>query len=111
MAGISTHVLDLTTGKPIGGVPIELYDLSMTPPRLLKRTVSNADGRTDAPMLSSEAARAGQFELRFSIGTHFNDASALSDVVPIRFTVFDPAQHYHVPLLCSPWSFSTYRGS
>ncbi|WP_175688743.1 hydroxyisourate hydrolase [Burkholderia anthina] len=111
MAGISTHVLDLTTGKPISGVPIELYDLSVSPPRLLNRAVSNADGRTDAPMLPGAAAKAGQFELRFGIGTHFKDANALSDVVPVRFTVFDPAQHYHVPLICSPWCFSTYRGS
>lgn len=111
MAGISTHVLDLTTGKPIGGVPIELYDLSVTPPRLLTRTVSNVDGRTDAPMLKADAAKAGPFELRFAIGTHFKDQNALADVVPVRFTIFDPAQHYHVPLLCSPWCFSTYRGS
>ncbi|MDR0211201.1 MAG: hydroxyisourate hydrolase [Pseudomonas putida] len=111
MAGISTHVLDLTTGKPIAGVPIELYDLGSTPPKLLNRTVSNADGRTDAPMLAAEAARAGDFELRFAIGAHFKDQVALTDVVPVRFTVFDPVQHYHVPLICSPWSFSTYRGS
>jgi len=111
MAGISTHVLDLTTGKPIAGVPIELYDLGSNPPKLLNRTVSNADGRTDAPMLAAEAARAGDFELRFAIGTHFKEQVALTDVVPVRFTVFDPVQHYHVPLICSPWSFSTYRGS
>ncbi|MCY1533982.1 5-hydroxyisourate hydrolase [compost metagenome] len=111
MAGISTHVLDLATGRPIADVPIELYDLGTTPPRLLNRTVSNADGRTDAPMLAADAARAGDFELRFVIGAHFKDQAALTDVVPVRFTVFDPAQHYHVPLICSPWSFSTYRGS
>lgn len=111
MAGISTHVLDITTGKPIAGVPIELYDLSVNPPKLLNRTISNADGRTDAPMLAGSAAKAGPFELRFSIGTHFKEQSALADVVPVRFTVFDPVQHYHVPLLCSPWCFSTYRGS
>ncbi|MDR3100968.1 MAG: hydroxyisourate hydrolase [Paraburkholderia sp.] len=110
MAGISTHVLDLTTGKPIGGVPIELYDLSVNPPKLLNRTVSNADGRTDAPMLASSAAKAGPFELRFAIGKHFRE-HALSDIVPVRFTVFDPVQHYHVPLICSPWCFSTYRGA
>ena len=111
MAGISTHVLDLTTGKPIAGVPIELYDLSVNPPKLLTRTVSNVDGRTDAPVLPSDAARAGQFELRFGIGAHFKNEAALSDIVPVRFTVLDPVQHYHVPLLCSPWCFSTYRGS
>ncbi|SMG26745.1 hydroxyisourate hydrolase [Paraburkholderia susongensis] len=111
MAGISTHVLDITTGKPIAGVPIELYDLSVDPPRLLTRAVSNADGRTDAPMLPSDAARAGPFELRFSIGAHFKDQAALADVVPVRFNVSDPVQHYHVPLICSPWCFSTYRGS
>ena len=111
MAGISTHVLDLASGRPIADVPIELYDLGTTPPTLLNRTVSNADGRTDAPMLAADAARAGDFELRFVIGTHFKDQAALTDVVPVRFTVFDPAQHYHVPLLLSPFGYSTYRGS
>lgn len=111
MAGISTHVLDLTTGKPVAGVPIELYDVSVNPPKLLNRTVSNADGRTDAPMLAADTARTGQFELRFAVGSHLKDRAALAEVVPVRFTVFDPAQHYHVPLLCSPWCFSTYRGS
>ena len=111
MAGISTHVLDLASGKPIAGVPIELYDVSVNPPKLLNRTVSNADGRTDAPMLAADAARTGQFELRFAVRAHLKDLSALAEVVPVRFTVFDPEQHYHVPLLCSPWCFSTYRGS
>ncbi|MDT4849804.1 5-hydroxyisourate hydrolase [compost metagenome] len=111
MAGITTHLLDLANGRPMAGVRIELFDLGTTPPTLLAQALSNADGRTDEPMLAAQAARSGDFELRFAVGEHFKGSNALAEVVPVRFTVFDPTQHYHVPLLCSPWCFSTYRGS
>ena len=111
MAGISTHVLDLMSGKPIAGVEIELFDISTNPPTLLNRLKSNQDGRTDKPMLAPKDARTGEFQLRFSLSDHFNGSSFLPDIVPVQFTVFDAAQHYHVPLLCSPWCYSTYRGS
>ena len=111
MTGISTHVLDITNGRPLAGLQVELYDMAITPPTRLNSTRTNADGRTDAPMLSAKDARAGHFELRFHVGDHFKAADGLSDVVPVRFSIFDAAQHYHVPMLCAPWFFSTYRGS
>lgn len=111
MAGISTHVLNLTTGRPIAGMRVELYDVAQTPARRLNSTRTNADGRTDAPMLPAAAARTGDFELRFYTGEHFKEPTALSEEVLVRFSIFDAAQHYHVPMLCSPWFFNTYRGS
>ncbi|KWF17363.1 hydroxyisourate hydrolase [Burkholderia pseudomultivorans] len=110
-AGISTHLLDVTSGKPISGVRIELFDLDVRPPALVARAASNADGRNDAPMQDGDLARSGTFELRFHLGEHFTAPDALLDVVPVRFTVTDPARHYHVPLLCSPWYASVYRGA
>lgn len=110
MAGITTHVLDVTSGRPLAGVRIELFDLKTEPPTLVASKRTNADGRTDAPMLAAADARPGPFELRFHAGEVLG-ASSFADIVPVRFAVFDPKQHYHVPLLCSPWSFSTYRGS
>ncbi|RQT22010.1 MULTISPECIES: hydroxyisourate hydrolase [Burkholderia cepacia complex] len=110
-AGISTHLLDVTSGKPITGVRIELFDLGERPPARVARAVSNADGRNDAPMLDGDLSRSGTFELRFHLGEYFNAPDALLDIVPVRFTVTDPAQHYHVPLLCTPWYASVYRGS
>ncbi len=111
MAGITTHVLDVRSGRPIAGMRVELFDIAAAPPRLLQSAQTNADGRTDAPMTAADASRTGQFELRFHVGTHFKAPDRLADEVPVRFTVFDAAQHYHVPMLCSPWFFSTYRGS
>ncbi|GAB3625340.1 5-hydroxyisourate hydrolase [Pandoraea terrae] len=111
MTGISTHVLDVSTGKPVSGMQIELYDLGTQPPTLLARTRTNGDGRTDAPMLPPNQARTGDFELRFSVAEYFRTPEVFADVVPVRFSVADAKQHYHVPLLCSPWSFGTYRGS
>ncbi|RUR70341.1 hydroxyisourate hydrolase [Variovorax guangxiensis] len=111
MTGISTHVLNITNGRPLAGLQVELYDMATTPPTRLNSTRTNADGRTDAPMLAAKDARTGHFELRFHVGDHFKAADGLSDVVPVRFSIFDAAQHYHVPMLCAPWFFSTYRGS
>ena len=111
MAGISTHVLDIPTGKPLAGMKVELYDMGANPPTLLSSLRTNTDGRTDKPVLAPDNARTGQFELRFHVGDHFKQADALSDVVPVRFAIFDAKQHYHVPMLCAPWFFSTYRGS
>ncbi|OIS92843.1 hydroxyisourate hydrolase [Brucella cytisi] len=111
MTGISTHVLDLTSGRPVAGVRIELFDLSTKSPTLLNRTQTNVDGRTDAPILAPENARTGNFELRFAIGDHFKGSSFLPELIPVRFVIFNASQHYHIPLVCSPWSYSTYRGS
>ena len=111
MTGITTHVLDITTGRPAVGLQIELYDIGTRPPTLLNKTRTDPDGRTDQPILPAASARTGEFELRFHVGEHFKAADGLSDVVPVRFAIFDAAQHYLVPMLCSPWLFSTYRGS
>ncbi|QOF81469.1 hydroxyisourate hydrolase [Variovorax sp. 38R] len=111
MTGITTHVLDITTGRPLVGMKVDLYDVATAPPTRLNSTRTNADGRTDAPMLPGASARTGQFELQFHVGDHFKAADALSDVVPVRFAIADATQHYHVPMLCAPWFFSTYRGS
>ena len=118
MAGLTTHVLDTTRGRPAAGVTIELHALSPDGSReLVVRTQTNGDGRTDAPLIAPAEARAGVFELSFHVGAYFRAQGAavpeppFLDVVPIRFAIADPAAHYHVPLLVSPWSYSTYRGS
>jgi 5-hydroxyisourate hydrolase len=118
MAGLSTHVLDTVRGGPAEGVAIELYSIDQDGSRLsLLRTLTNADGRTDAPLISAAAARVGTFELVFHVGDYFRRSGAgaaeppFLDIIPIRFSVADPEAHYHVPLLASPWSYSTYRGS
>jgi 5-hydroxyisourate hydrolase len=117
MAGkLSTHVLDTGHGRPAAGVALELWDCSSSP-KLLKRTATNADGRTDAPLLTGEEFRAGTYELRFQVGAYFQKIGTplpeppFLDEVPIRFTVADATANYHVPLLVSPWAYSTYRGS
>ncbi|WP_179403852.1 hydroxyisourate hydrolase [Burkholderia guangdongensis] len=110
-AGITTHVLDVSTGKPAAGMQVELFDLSAQPPKLVARMKTTHDGRTETPILPPAQARAGSFELRFWVADYFRTPDVFADVVPVRFTVADAAQHYHVPLLCSPWSFGTYRGS
>ena len=77
---------------------------------VLRTLTTNADGRTDEPLLSGDDLRAGAYEIVFSVGEHFGGEGFL-DRVPVRFTIADPQAHYHVPLLVSPWSYSTYRGS
>ncbi len=118
MAGLTTHVLDTTSGRPAAGVEIELYEISADGRRaLVAQARTNADGRTDAPLVSAAHARVGRFELVFRIGAYFAAKSAaladppFLDEVPIRFAIADPAAHYHVPLVATPWSYSTYRGS
>jgi 2-oxo-4-hydroxy-4-carboxy-5-ureidoimidazoline decarboxylase len=114
---LSTHVLDTHSGRPAGGVKIELYEIGASATALLTEAVTNADGRTDEPLLSGGPLRVGRYELRFHIGEYFaRNGAALSkpaflDVVPVRFAIAEPEGHYHVPLLVTPWSYSTYRGS
>jgi len=105
---LSTHVLDLVRGGPAAGMRIELVDESGA---ILKTLITNADGRTDAPVLAADEVREGVFELRFFVGAYFGDAGGFLDVVPVRFRIADATQGWHVPLLCTPWSYSTYRGS
>ena len=109
MGKLSTHVLDLLHGRPAAGMKIELRSLNESG-RLLRSLATNADGRTDAPLLSGDALLAGEYELTFHVGAYFHETAFL-DQVPVRFRVSDPAASYHVPLLCTPWAYSTYRGS
>jgi 2-oxo-4-hydroxy-4-carboxy-5-ureidoimidazoline decarboxylase len=112
---ISTHVLDTVAGKPAAGVKIALYEVGASATGLLAETVTNADGRTDAPLVSGGPLRIGTYRLDFHVGDHFAAAGAADppflDIVPIRFSVAEPEGHYHVPLLVTPWSYATYRGS
>jgi 5-hydroxyisourate hydrolase len=118
LAGLTTHVLDVSHGRPADGVRVELYELAEgSERRRIADAVTNADGRTDKPLISASEARAGQFELIFHAGDYFRRGRAeladppFLDIIPIRFGLADPQAHYHVPLLVSPWSYSTYRGS
>lgn len=113
---LTTHVLDTAAGIPAAGVPVELYGLDGGR-TLLRSDVTDADGRLPSPALAGDALVPGRYELLFRAGIYFAAAgrgvAALPflDEVPIRFAVSNPEQHHHVPLLLSPWSFSTYRGS
>ena len=108
MGKLSTHVLDTASGRPAAGMKIELR--SITSGELVKTLTTNSDGRTDAPVLGPEEIQADEYELCFHVGAYFGEAKFL-DVVPVRFRIADAGQNYHVPLLCTPWSYSTYRGS
>ncbi len=117
MAKISTHVLDTSRGVPAAGVPIELHLVRGNERRLVASSVTNADGRTDAPLVASDRLEAGVYELTFHARDYFERAGVqlteppfLADIV-IRVGIADPAGNYHVPLLLSPYGYSTYRGS
>jgi 5-hydroxyisourate hydrolase len=105
-AGLSTHVLDITLGRPAAGMTIELWFAGA----LVKTVVTNGDGRTDAPLVDADGLAPGDYELIFHVGEYFG-RDALFDRVPVRFVIRDTSLRYHVPLLCSPWAYSTYRGS
>lgn len=108
MSGLTTHVLDVMRGCPAANMTIELWATDEA--KLLSRVKTNADGRTDAPLLTSETVVAGNYELVFFVGDYFGQRQFL-DRVPVRFRISDAAAKYHVPLLVSPWAYSTYRGS
>jgi 5-hydroxyisourate hydrolase len=105
---LTTHVLDTTRGLPAGGMTIELWSIDQS--KMLKSVRTNADGRVDGPLLAGDQMRTGTYELIFFVGDYFGERRFL-DRVPVRFVISDPAAKYHVPLLVSPWSYSTYRGS
>lgn len=117
MGRLSTHVLDTARGKPAAGVVVLLYRLEDTGRSLLREVVTNADGRTDGPLLEGAALAAGSYELLFRAGDYLRASGQAGgdvlflDEIPIRFGVPDAGQHYHVPLLISPFGYSTYRGS
>jgi 2-oxo-4-hydroxy-4-carboxy-5-ureidoimidazoline decarboxylase len=115
---LSTHVLDTHGGKPAAGILVELTELSdLGVSRVVTRMVTNSDGRTDAPLIGGRPVPIGGYELMFSVGEYFaargvpvSDPPFL-DKIPLRFSVSDPEGHLHVPLLVTPWSYATYRGS
>ena len=118
MAGrLTTHVLDTARGRPADGIRIMLSRVTDNSHRKIAEAVTNADGRTDAPMLAGDAFQAGVYELVFCAGDYLRrTGQATGDVlfldeVPIRFGIADAAAHYHVPLLLSAFGYSTYRGS
>jgi 5-hydroxyisourate hydrolase len=115
MAGVSTHVLDTNRGRPAAGVRIDLSIKEADGWKFVKTMVTNADGRTDGPVVKPEDAKVGEYELVFHIDEYFQSqsasAEAFADRAVVRFAIFDVKQHYHVPLLCTPSSCTTYRGS
>jgi 5-hydroxyisourate hydrolase len=117
MGKLSTHVLDISSGKPGVGVALELYLVEATGKTLLKSAVTNQDGRCDAPLLEGASLKVGHYELVFAAGDYF-DGQGLTlpspkfiDRVTLAFGIADTTQNYHVPLVVSPWAYSTYRGS
>ena len=108
MSQLTTHVLDTMRGRPATGITIELW--SLDPSKMLRSVQTNSDGRTDAPLLSGDEMKPGHYELIFFVGDYFGERRFL-DRVPVRFVISDATAKYHVPLLVSPWSYTTYRGS
>lgn len=114
---LTTHVLDTARGVPAAGIPIWLYRVSGNSHKKLVEMVTNSDGRTDAPILPANKFKPGHYELIFFTGGYLEKQGLASgevkflDQIPIRFGIDDPESHYHVPLLISPYGYSTYRGS
>ncbi len=110
---LTTHVLDTASGLPAAGMQIDLYRLDESGRHHVVGMVTNDDGRTDSPILPTDDFVVGKYELVFQAGAYFGRDEAIHflDEIPLRFGINDPTSHYHVPLLVSPFSFSTYRGS
>jgi 2-oxo-4-hydroxy-4-carboxy-5-ureidoimidazoline decarboxylase len=115
---LSTHVLDTHSGRPAEGVAVELVELSdLGASLVVTRTITNADGRTDQPLIYHRPVPIGCYELTFSVGDYFAGQQVATsdppflDQIPLRFSVREPESHLHVPLLVTPWSYTTYRGS
>lgn len=109
---LTTHVLDVAQGRPAGGVGIELWRDGVR----IAAAVTNGDGRTDTPLVAPGSLEVGVYELRFAVGAYLAGSGAAADppfldVVPVRFGIADASADHHVPLLVTPWSYSTYRGS
>jgi 5-hydroxyisourate hydrolase len=116
MGRLTTHVLDTAVGKPAAGMVVELYRLDASGEQRLASARTNADGRLDAPVIEGAALSVGVYELRFHAGDYWRAAGRIAeppflDTVPVRFGIASPDAHYHVPLLLSPYGYSTYRGS
>ena len=112
MARLSTHVLDTANGRPAKGMEVRLYGCAGESRQLLEAATTNADGRTDAPLLAGDSLETGVYELVFCVAEYFGSQGIpfLGEVV-IRFGIEDPAANYHVPLLVTPYGYTTYRGS
>lgn len=116
MARISTHVLDMVLGHPAAGMRIELFSCVAERHELIRTALTNSDGRTDEPLMSTAMVLLGTYELVFHAGAYFRDTVAnatprIFDVITIRFEVGDPGGNYHIPLLLAPNGYTTYRGS
>ena len=117
MAKLTTHVLNLAAGTPAAGMRIELHAIDDDSRVLAASVLTNSDGRSPSPLLEGDALRAGRYTLTFHVAAYFRmlgvvlAAPPFLDEVVIAFGVAEPQQNYHVPLLVSPWSYSTYRGS
>jgi 5-hydroxyisourate hydrolase len=117
MAKLSTHVLDTANGKPAAGMAVALFRIEGASRQTVTNARTNADGRTDAPLMSADVITCGVYELEFAAGDYFRGLGmalpnpAFVDIVVLRFGIADAQGNYHVPLLVSPYSYSTYRGS
>ena len=116
MTKLTTHVLDVYSGKPGMGIKVDLYHIQNNKREKLKSVTLNNDGRVDKPLIEGADFKEGQYELVFFVGDYFKKITSLPKTpflneVVIRFGISNPKEHYHVPLLVSPWSYSTYRGS
>ena len=116
MTKLTTHVLDVYSGKPGRGIKVDLYHIQNSEREKLTSVILNNDGRTDKPLIEGSNFKEGQYELVFFVGDYFKKItevpkiSFLDDVI-VKFGISNAKEHYHVPLLVSPWSYSTYRGS
>ena len=116
-AKLSTHVLDTAHGCPAAGMQVELWSLDAGKRTLITTAKTNADGRTETPLLSADEMKIGEYEIIFFVGDYFSTKTPalpkirFLDHVPVRFAIADAGASYHVPLLCSPWAYSTYRGT
>lgn len=117
MAKLSTHVLDTANGVPAQGIKLEFFRVEGTEHQLIKTLLTNADGRTDELLLDANDIEVGEYVIVFHVGDYFSKITgestepAFLNRIPINFGIFDADANYHVPLLVSPWSYSTYRGS
>lgn len=117
MGRLTTHVLDAAHGCPGSSIKVELYRVEGQQLELLNTALTNSDGRVDAPLLQGDDYRTGVYQLQFSAGDYYRakgvklPGTAFLDVVVLRFGIDEQQEHYHVPLLISPYSYSTYRGS
>ena len=116
MTKLTTHVLDVYSGKPGKGIKVDLYLIQSDNKKKLNSIILNNDGRSDKPLVEGSNFKEGKYELVFFIGDYFKKIKDTSQIpflddVVVRFGISNSKEHYHVPLLVSPWSYSTYRGS